>query len=59
MAHIEVQIIKMLQSGMSDLHEITHNFPLAQRKLFLEVLERLLDKGNIQKTESNQLILMP
>ncbi len=58
-AHIEVQIIKMLQSGMSDLHEITHNFPLAQRKLFLEVLERLLDKGNIQKTESNQLILMP
>jgi superfamily II DNA helicase RecQ len=58
-SQIEIQIMQMLQAGKSDLHEITHNFPLAQRKLFLEVLETLLDKGIIQKTESNQLILNP
>ena len=51
--------MQMLQAGNRDLHELTHNIPLAQRKLFLEVLETLLDKGIIQKTESNQLILNP
>jgi len=57
LTQVQQEIIKRIRNGANELHELSHSFPLEQRKMYLEVLESLIDNGEILKSDSNQLIL--
>ncbi len=54
---LEAEITQKISQKNSDFHEFTHQFPLPQRKRYLEALERLIDAGVVRKTQTNLLIL--
>lgn len=56
-AQVKEYIFNRIRNGTDDLHELSHGFPLEQREIYLDVLESLIDKGEILKSDSNKLIL--
>ena len=57
LAQVTEDILNRIRNGADELHGLSHGFPLEQRKKYLEVLESLIDKGEILKSDSNKLIL--